>query len=241
MQQNHTKTAILIFVRSPLEEVRSKKWYSGAGYRNDLKLTALLNRQVVAVAKLSGLPIFVVSGKDQVGHTFGERFSNAIQSVFTLGFQNIITLGNDCPALEKAHLLKAKEQLNSLPLVIGPATDGGAYLIGINQNFFEADSFIQLPWQTADLVKGIKKWACEKKAAIAWLPEERDVDSSKDLKPIVKKLRTKVHLNSLLLILGYAPKAIPIRTFLYNTSFFPSAYPDRGPPFNGSSFPPYSL
>jgi glycosyltransferase A (GT-A) superfamily protein (DUF2064 family) len=230
MQQDGTSTAILIFVRSQLEEVRSKKGYSGAGYQNDLKLTALLNRQVLSVAQASRLPVFIISGEDQVGHDFGERFTNAIQSVFQKGFQNVITLGNDCLGLQTGHLLQAHAQLQYSPLVIGPASDGGTYLIGLSQELFDADMLQQLPWQTASLLESFKAMASDKEVAIAWLREEKDLDSAFDLKAIIKALPFQNILNLLLLIIGFSRQELPELNYAYLSSPLLLSPQYRGPP-----------
>ena len=232
MQQQAHNTAVLLFIRTELEEVRSKKWYSGAGYRNDLQLASLLNRQVLSVANASQLPTFVVSGKDQVGENFGERFTNAIQSIFEVGYHNVIALGNDCLNLSVDHLLKANERLQSCSLVIGPAADGGAYLIGIHKSIFEEVAFKCLPWQQSSLLWELREMAHRQKASVAWLPEEKDADSSYDLKVLIKELGNHSFANILLQLTGCLVQAWPayINPHL---SYSPNdAQPQRGPPIS---------
>jgi glycosyltransferase A (GT-A) superfamily protein (DUF2064 family) len=204
MQQNHSNTAVLIFVRTELEEVRSKKGYSGAGFQNDLELTRFLNRQVIAVAKASRLPTFIISGKDQIGENFGERFSNALQSVFKAGYQHVIALGNDCLTLTTEHLRQAYQKLQSCPLVIGPASDGGAYLIGLNKEIFHSNLFQDLPWQNDTLLSGLKNMALQLNASYEELSEEKDLDSVNNLREIIRESGFRLFPLSLLSIIGYS-------------------------------------
>jgi len=229
MQQQHN-TAILLFVRTELDEVRSKKWYSGAGYRNDLKLVGLLNRQVFATAKASGLPVFIISGHEQVGRNFGERFSHAFETVFNKGFDNVIALGNDCVSLRPQHLLKAAGYLETGRFVFGPAHDGGAYLIGIRKKSFDPEQFCNLPWQRSDLLSKLKEYACNQKGSFCLLSEERDADTSSELKAAIKILSFSSVVQQLLQFIGWFFKkpnlSIPHFSSTQSSIFFPQ----RGPP-----------
>lgn len=230
MQQQTQHTAILLFVRTQLEEVRSKKWFSGAGYQNDLKLAAFLNRQVLSVAKASGLPTFIISGKDQLGDHFAERFTNAIQSIFEKGFQQVIALGNDCLNLQVSHLLQAEAKLQHAPLVIGPAADGGAYLIGLSKELFDPLVFQCLPWQQSDLMAGLRKMALQQSADILLLEEESDADSYHDLKKVLQTLKIPFLVRLLSAIIGARQVNLP--TFFHSLILIDIqfSFHHRGPP-----------
>ena len=87
------KTAILIFANSAQKEAALKPFQSSKA------LYHLLNTKTIATAKKAGLPFFHYSESEQVGYSFGERFTSAITSVFNKGFENIIVIGNDTPHL----------------------------------------------------------------------------------------------------------------------------------------------
>lgn len=203
MKRQANKTAVLIFVRTELEEVRAKKWYSHAGYQNDLKLARLLNRQVEEVARSSDLPTYTINSKNQVGNTFAERFTNAIQTVFSLGYEGVIAIGNDCLNLTAQHLRIAQNLMDQNKFVIGPTLDGGAYLIGIRKELFLADQFLKMPWQQADLLCALKSYSDLHQHNYVLLNEEKDLDSAFDLKIILQQIYLKDLARKILFIVGY--------------------------------------
>lgn len=76
----------------------------------------------------------------QHGANLGVRMANAFQAGFESGFERIIVIGSDIYDLNGDDLEKAFEILKNKDFVIGPAADGGYYLIGmktINTAIFE--------------------------------------------------------------------------------------------------------
>lgn len=67
----------------------------------------------------------------QQGSDLGERMSNAFQNSFEDGFENIIIIGSDIYELATKDLLEAFESLEQNDFVLGPAEDGGYYLLGM--------------------------------------------------------------------------------------------------------------
>jgi rSAM/selenodomain-associated transferase 1 len=61
----------------------------------------------------------------------GERMRMAFEDVFALGFDRVLLIGSDLPTLPPDHLTEALAALDRVPVVIGPADDGGYYLIGL--------------------------------------------------------------------------------------------------------------
>ncbi|TLP80774.1 DUF2064 domain-containing protein [Maribacter sp. ACAM166] len=177
-------TAILVFTNSAKEELVNKSIPKGEQLFNTLTKTTLLK------AKNTGLPIFHFTEKDQVGFTFGERFANAIATVFEKGFDNIITIGNDTPQLRTQHLKKAALQLALGKTVIGPAVDGGIYLLGLQKVNFNIHAFKNLPWQRFSLFNCISTWFQRESSEIIKLPVFQDLDNEKDLKSLLNHLRS---------------------------------------------------
>ncbi|MEO6136779.1 MAG: TIGR04282 family arsenosugar biosynthesis glycosyltransferase, partial [Ginsengibacter sp.] len=69
----------------------------------------------------------------QHGDTLGVRMENAFKSSFTAGHKKAIIIGTDCPEINENILKNAFEKLNDFDIVIGPATDGGYYLLGMKK------------------------------------------------------------------------------------------------------------
>lgn len=82
----------------------------------------------------------------QVGNDLGERISNAFEMAF-LVHRRILLIGSDCPYLKPYHLNQALDYLNDADCVIGPAKDGGYYLIGLNQRI--PGLFLNKSWSTS--------------------------------------------------------------------------------------------
>jgi rSAM/selenodomain-associated transferase 1 len=86
----------------------------------------------------------------QAGFDLGSKMQNAFQNLFDKGFENIILIGTDCAELEPRHIEEAFELLESHEAVLGPAKDGGYYLVGLKRQipgFFEG-----IPWSTSKVL-----------------------------------------------------------------------------------------
>jgi len=90
-----------------------------------------------------------------------------------------IVIGSDCPGLKPEVLRAARNTLQSDPMVIGPASDGGYYLLGYNEPAEFA--FTDMEWSTETVFgETIKRFAA-KGIRPAVLPELNDVDTAADL------------------------------------------------------------
>ncbi|WP_158840975.1 DUF2064 domain-containing protein [Polaribacter sp. L3A8] len=176
------KTAILIFANSAEKEVERKSFLSADVF-------SALNAQTLKLVEKSGIAYFLISEKQQIGTSFGDRFSNAIQGVFNKGFDNVITIGNDTPHLKTHHLVDTLQQLETNNLVLGPSRDGGFYLMGIQKAHFDKESFIKLPWQTNRLHKSIANIATSKNLEIQFLELLNDIDSKEDIQFILDSFK----------------------------------------------------
>lgn len=183
-------TAILLFANSAKEELTHKYIYKGEQLFDTLTQTTLLK------ANNTALPVFHFNENDQVGFTFGERFTNAIVTVFEKGFDNIITIGNDTPQLQTQHLKNAAQQLALGNTVVGPSIDGGIYLLGLRKIDFDVATFKSFPWQHNSLVGCISNWLQGEATEVVKLPVFHDLDDEKDLKSILSHARS---LSSLLI------------------------------------------
>lgn len=180
---NH-KTAILIFANSAKFEATQKPFHSSA------TLFEALNKQTLKIVKKTGLPYFHSSEENQIGTTFGERFTNAMQSVYDKGFEVVITIGNDTPHLQTQHILKTVNQLQQNDIVLGPSKDGGFYLMGLKKSFFNAETFLKLPWKTSRLNLTISRLAKSKNISLSYLERLTDIDTISDVKLIINSFRS---------------------------------------------------
>lgn len=114
----------------------------------------------------------------QSGETLGDRMSEAFSRLFELGYKNIIIVGTDCPYLKMKELDKAFSILSQTELVIGPARDGGYYLLGMNRFFPEL--FQDIPWSTQDVLKLTLDQADELHLDYGFLKVLSDIDTLED-------------------------------------------------------------
>ncbi|MDX1719966.1 MAG: TIGR04282 family arsenosugar biosynthesis glycosyltransferase, partial [Salegentibacter mishustinae] len=141
-------------------EVSKKVYYSEAIAENDIWETEIYSKNL------------------QKGKGLGERMKNAFQEGFKNGYQNIIIIGSDLYDLQQEDLEKAFQLLREKDAVIGPATDGGYYLLGMNQIFPEV--FEDKEWGTSSVLEDTLKDLKGKN--IALLEARNDVDYYSDIK-----------------------------------------------------------
>jgi len=177
------KTAILIFANSAEKEVERKPFLS-------MEIFTALNKQTLKTVEKSGIDYFIISEKQQIGTSFGERFLNAIETVFNKGFNNVITIGNDTPHLKTHHLIDALHQLDKKKLVLGPSKDGGFYLMGIKKTHFNKELLLKLPWQTNRLHAHISLFSKAKNIKTKFLELLKDIDSKEDIQFILDGFKT---------------------------------------------------
>ncbi|NAY91624.1 DUF2064 domain-containing protein [Muricauda sp. JGD-17] len=177
-------TAVLIFANSAAKDCRDKKIIA------ETALFDTLTRHIIKTVKATGLPYFHFTENEQIGDTFGERFTNAITAVYDKGFENIVAIGNDSPELKSWHLRKAFQELQQGNTVLGPALDGGFYLMGIHRSHFDQLSFSKLPWQEVTLFTRTKKLLDEVGARLFRLPILKDLDSQKDIVLLANYIRS---------------------------------------------------
>ncbi len=115
----------------------------------------------------------------QHGTNLGDRMKNAFDNLFKNGYEKVIIIGSDCYELTNDILNDAFYQLTKNDIVIGPANDGGYYLLGMNQ--FIPELFKDKKWSSesvfTDTVNQVKK--INKK--FYNLPLLSDVDEEKDI------------------------------------------------------------
>ena len=112
----------------------------------------------------------------------GDRMSDAFQSAFDRGAKRVVTIGTDCPDLNHSLLVSAFQTLITNDLVIGSATDGGYYLIGLR--YMIPDLFQNITWSTSIVYQQTIATADQLKLSIANLPMLSDVDRPEDLEKL---------------------------------------------------------
>ena len=192
-------TAILIFTRTAKSEARHKCFQNHLGFRQNKAIAKLLIQKTITTIKATTLPYFIVDDLQQQGDNFNERLTNATQYVYGKGFNHVIIIGNDCPNLTPNAILVAYQQLQKNQLVIGPCKDGGVYLIGIQQAYFDENQFLKLPWLTNQLAQAFVAYSNQ---LVFQLPLQIDIDEANDLRDFLQSIPStnplKIQLKRLL-------------------------------------------
>ncbi len=121
------------------------------------------------------------------GH-LGTRMNRAFKKAFNAGMARVVLVGTDCPNLTADILRAAFVALKNHDLVLGPASDGGYYLIGLRRAIPEL--FEDIPWGTAMVLDRTRQIATALKLTVKLLQTLDDVDRPEDL-PIWEKVATK--------------------------------------------------
>jgi len=121
----------------------------------------------------------------QQGDTLGDRMRNAFECLFATGYSTIVMIGSDLPSLPTSHVAQAFENLRDRPdvLVLGPARDGGYYLIGLRRLF--PALFTSIPWSTSDVLKTTTSIAETLGLTVSFVSPWHDVDTVDDLRQVL--------------------------------------------------------
>jgi rSAM/selenodomain-associated transferase 1 len=111
--------------------------------------------------------------------SLGERMRHAFVEAFAAGAARVLIIGTDCPGLTADLLLRALDQLVTHDVVVGPAADGGYYLLGMSE--LQANLFANKQWSTATVLADTLADAARLGLRVAQLPTLADVDSARDL------------------------------------------------------------
>jgi uncharacterized protein len=82
----------------------------------------------------------------QVGPDLGARMDDAFSRAFEAGYTRVVLIGSDLPDLPRSLLAGALRVLDRHEVVLGPAHDGGFYLLGWALRAFRPGLFAAIPW-----------------------------------------------------------------------------------------------
>ena len=122
----------------------------------------------------------VYQKKLQVGKDLGERMMNAFKEGFQAGFENIIVIGSDMYHLKQSDLEAAFSKFKDHNYVVGPAEDGGYYLLGMKS--IKTELFQNKNWGTDTVLQDTLSDIKNEKVAL--MDEKNDVDYYKDIKDV---------------------------------------------------------
>ena len=187
------KKGLILFLKRPVAGRVKTRLAQTTGPEMALRVYAALVRRTVEAAARSGADVFAFMDtpgdpgfvfpadfrvKVQRGETLGERMAQAFQEVFAEGYGKVVIIGSDCPQMSPEVLGEAFRYLNAAPVVIGPAADGGYYLLGMTT--YVPGIFALSGWSHAGVLAETLQILQGKRTGYALLPELSDLDTEAD-------------------------------------------------------------
>jgi hypothetical protein len=161
----------LTVAQSPL--LRADCWLAWEGHREAIPPTAT---HLPTLAQPSG--------------SLGERLMYLVETAFQTGYKKVCLIGSDAPHLPVGFLQEAFGRFpkNSAPqIVLGPAEDGGYYLIGLNQ--CTTVIFTGIEWSSPNVLAQTREKAAANQISVALLPLWHDIDTVADLCRLQRDLK----------------------------------------------------
>lgn len=191
-----SKKALIIFTRNPQLGKVKTRLAKTVGDESALKIYKFLLNHTVEITKNLQVDKFVfysetivkndIWNKDifkkklQSGDHLGEKMKNAFAEIFSSGYEKAIIIGSDMYDLSQNDLENAFDTLNKSNTVIGPATDGGYYLLGMKSLISEI--FQNKNWGTSTVLSDTL--ANLKDENYVLLDKRNDIDYFEDVKEI---------------------------------------------------------
>ena len=197
-----TKEAIIIFLKYP-ELGRSKtRLAASIGKENALKVYIELLNHTNLITKTLNVdkhlfydkvsPNKMPWGEDiyatayQKESDLGGRMQDAFQQLFDKGYQRVVIIGSDCYELNQEVIEQAFSKLKKQDVVIGPATDGGYYLLGLTKLVDEL--FTNVAWSTEEVFNTTTKVLDDLRISYSTTPTLSDIDTVDDLPAALRKI-----------------------------------------------------
>jgi uncharacterized protein len=125
----------------------------------------------------------------QTGDDLGDRMDEAFTRVFSTAVEEALLIGSDIPELTTGIIEEAFAALERNDAVIGPADDGGYYLVGFRKNTFTPGIFHDMVWSTSTVFRITMDRLHEASRKVHILPELTDVDTIEDLKKLLSQIK----------------------------------------------------
>jgi uncharacterized protein len=124
--------------------------------------------------------------REQPAGDLGDRMCGSFRSAFEQGYQSVMIIGTDCPEITTAILAQGFTELQNQVVAIGPAIDGGYYLIGLQR--LVPELFQGITWSTSEVFAETLVIADRLQLPTYLLPFLPDIDLPADLKYLDPKL-----------------------------------------------------
>jgi rSAM/selenodomain-associated transferase 1 len=200
-----SSTAILLFIKAPVRGRVKTRLAAILGDDTTLELYRNFVLDILDTLDIVGHPCSIcysppdaadaVAGwlgehrdyMPQEGSDLGERMANAFQVMFSRGRSRVVLVGSDLPDLPPDIFEEALSALQTNDAVIGPALDGGYYLIGFRKETFLPEVFHGISWGTNTVQEQTIRIFLRAGCRVHSLPQWNDVDTADDLRSLAER------------------------------------------------------
>lgn len=191
MNLPHKNKALAVFLKNRILGQVKTRLAKDVGPEKALEIYSRLYVHTLSVAKGVSAEIHGFYATESEAHStfdrvhlqeglgLGERMKNAFALLFKR-HECVVLIGSDLPELSKALIEKAYVLLEENDLVLGPAVDGGYYLIGLRSA--QPQLFEKMSYSHPDVLAQTLERAKETNLSVALLEPLRDLDTLEDLK-----------------------------------------------------------
>ncbi|HEV3255153.1 MAG TPA: TIGR04282 family arsenosugar biosynthesis glycosyltransferase [Candidatus Acidoferrales bacterium] len=127
----------------------------------------------------------------QFGRDLGARLERAMGRLFAMGMRRVVVVGTDAPWIGVQKLRQALRWLEADDVVIGPAADGGYYLVGARRPVEEI--FRGIPWGSSQVMAATRRTLEKLRIRFRLLGRDFDLDRPADLARAAEMLRASPH------------------------------------------------
>jgi len=193
-KENHTKDLLIVFVKNLIAGNVKSRLALTIGYSNALEIYSDLvhkihdttvdlpfDKQVAYSSSIERNDIWesdIFNKTLQYGKDIGNRMLHAFINAFEAGYENVVLIGSDIINLRSGIIFDAFNRLRQSDLVLGPANDGGYYLIGLKQPVKQL--FENKDWSTNKVFIQILKDCFDLDLNLRLVPELVDLDKIED-------------------------------------------------------------
>ena len=128
----------------------------------------------------------------QEGKDLGERMKNSFIKAFSMEYERAILIGSDIPDLPRFLITDAFRALETNDGTIGPARDGGYYLIGFRRETFVREVFDKIRWGGETVLRNTLNRLQKSAYSVHLLPPWSDVDTIADVMALLKRNKSGV-------------------------------------------------
>ena len=120
--------------------------------------------------------------RQQSGLNLGEKMNNAMQEIFTTGYNRVVLIGSDIPSLRHENIKRAFDSLNHSDVVIAPSKDGGYWLIGMKKFLPEVFNISESKWGNSSVLDSTIMKLKDSGISYKFADTLQDLDTPEDIK-----------------------------------------------------------